>query len=69
MTAVYLLFAPLLALLAGVGVWFALGRAGLAGLLRLLIAALAGIVLAALLYWGMIYLSVCLYVWNDPVTW
>ena len=65
----YLLFTPLVALLAGAGIWFALGRTKLTGLLRLLIAELAGIGIAALLYWGMIYLSIYFYLWNDPLTW
>ena len=65
----YLLFTPLVALLAGAGIWFALGRTKLTGLLQLLIAVLAGIGIAALLYWGMIYLSIYFYLRNDPLTW
>ena len=65
----YLLLLPLLAVPAGTGVWFLLGRTKLTRPLRLLIAILAGAAAALLLFWGSLCLAILAWQWSDPPTW
>ena len=65
----YVLLIPVLAVLIGGTVWRLLGRAGWKSPLRLLAAALAGALAAALLYRGMLVLAIYAWQWSDPVTW
>ena len=65
----YLLLLPVLAVLVGVIAWYLLGRAGWRRPLRILLAVLAGLLAAALLYRGMLVLAIYAWQWRDPVTW
>ena len=65
----YSFAAVLLALLIARGGWGLLKRTRLPRAARLLTALLIGGAAAALLYWGMLYLSILAFQINDPVTW
>ncbi len=66
----YLLLVPALAVFAAGAVWrLLLRRTGWKPPLRILVAALAGILAAVLLYWGMLVLAIYAWQWSDPVTW
>ena len=65
----YLLLTAALAAFAGGPVWRLSGRAGWRRPLRILLAVLAGVLAAVLLYWGMLVLAIYVWQWSDPVTW
>ena len=65
----YLLLISVLAASAGCAVWRLSGRAGWRRPLRILLAVLAGLLAAALLYRGMLVLAIYAWQWSDPVTW
>ena len=65
----YLLLISVLAASAGCAVWRLSGRAGWRCPLRILLAVLAGLLAAALLYRGMLVLAIYAWQWSDPVTW
>ena len=65
----YLLLVPALAVAAAGAVWRLLRWTGWKPPLRILVAALAGILAAVLLYWGMLVLAIYAWQWSDPVTW
>ena len=65
----YLLLTAVLAAFAGGAVWRLSGRTGWRRPLRILLAVLAGLLVAVLLYWGMLVLEIYAWQWSDPVTW
>ena len=65
----YLLLISVPAASAGCAVWRLSGRAGWRRPLRILLAVLAGLLAAALLYRGMLVLAIYAWQWSDPVTW
>ena len=65
----YLLLTAVLAVFAGGAVWHLSGRAGWRRPLRILLAVLAGLLAAVLLYWGMLVLALYACQRSDPVTW
>lgn len=65
----YLLLISVLAVSAGCAAWRLSGRAGWRRPLRILLAVLAGLLAAALLYRGMLVLAIYAWQWSDPVTW
>ena len=65
----YLLLTAALAAFAGCAVWRLLGRTGWRRPLRILLAVLAGVLAAVLLYWGILVLAIHAWQWSDPVTW
>ena len=65
----YLLLTAVLAAFAGGAVWRLSGRTGWRRTLRILLAVLAGLLVAVLLYWGMLVLAIYAWQWSDPVTW
>ena len=65
----YLLLISVLAVSAGCAVWCLSGRAGWRRPLRILLAVLAGLLAAVLLYRGMLVLAIYAWQWSDPVTW
>lgn len=65
----YILFAAALACLLGRLIWKGLGRTALSRPLRAVLTLAGAVLAAALVYWGLLYLSVLLFLWNDPVTW
>ena len=65
----YLLLVPALAVFAAGAVWrLLLRRTGWKPPLRILVAALAGILAAVLLYWGMLFREIYARRWSEPVT-
>ena len=65
----YLLLTAVLAAFAGGAVWRLSRRTGWRRPLRILLAVLAGLLVAVLLYWGMLVLAIYAWQWSDPVTW
>ena len=60
---------PLFAVLVGLGVWKILANTSLHRMARVLIAIFIGIAAAILLYHAMLYLSILLFLANEPTTW
>lgn len=65
----YIIFVLALACLLGWLIWKGLNRTQLPHPVRMVLTLVGTVLITVLAYWGLIYLSIFIFLWNDPITW